>query len=81
MTEKEERKSILFDLENRLNCNAIDRESLVLWRIAELRARGILATPYLTWHRDQNGKPCDYRISVRLPDGGREDLSEALVLS
>jgi hypothetical protein len=49
----------------------IDRESEVCARVADLRARGVAASVYLTWRQTPAGTI--YSCAVRLPDGTVEE--------
>lgn len=55
-----------------------DCEDLAIWRIAELNARGIQATPYITWGPAKAGGGVTYHALVRWPNGTIEDPSRAL---
>ena len=61
-----------------LDKHGANSDSLVACRVAELWAKGIEASPYLTW-RTVDGRK-QYFASVRLPDGALEDVSETCVL-
>lgn len=52
----------------------IDCDGLACWRAAELRNRGIRATPYITW-RERPGGGTTYHAIARWPDGTSEDPS------
>lgn len=65
---------LLSQLVDRVQAGVVDTESLVIWRIVELRAQGIKAEPYLTWRTEGDAR--HYSIRVRLPDGEVEDGSE-----
>jgi hypothetical protein len=54
-----------------------DCEDLACWRIAELRAKGIEAHPYIRWRRNAEGK-YTYHALVLWPDGRVEDPSVAM---
>lgn len=53
-----------------------DCEDLACWRVAELRASGIPARPYIKWRRGSKGMI--YHVVAWHPDGRIEDPSLAL---
>lgn len=65
---------LLNQLVDRVQAGVVDTESLVIWRVIELRAQGVRAEPFLTWRADGNVR--HYSIRVRLPDGSVENGGE-----
>lgn len=51
-----------------------DCDNLACWRVAELRERGIMAKPYITWRQRADGGTT-YHVIVYWPDGSSEDPS------
>ena len=54
-----------------------DCKSVTAWRLAELRARGLNATPEHRWMKRADGVK-DFHILLRLDDGTNEDPSKIL---
>lgn len=57
-----------------------DVDSLVCWRVAELRVAGVQAKPLLVSRRGPDGV-MRYYVCVQMPDGSRESASGEKVLS
>jgi hypothetical protein len=53
----------------------MDPEDKIVQRIAELRAKGLQATPRIVWKRQASGAWA-YRLQIRMPDKTIEDLAE-----
>lgn len=51
-----------------------DCDNLAAWRAAELRERGIMARPFITWRQRADGGTT-YHVCVLWPDGTHEDPS------
>lgn len=62
------------DIGRILEKGRVDCDNLACWRAAELRQKGIKASPYITWRPRPDGG-VTYHVLVRWPDGSTEDPS------